>query len=148
MRKLDDLDLKIIEILQKDCRVSLVSIARQLGKSVSAISYRLNRLMRMGIIKRCVAIVDAEALGLTYDVIIMMRVVPGKLADLTKFLKERDEVQLAFTITGAYDLCIYALFRNEDEYFEFIEQLHSTNYVLETTTFTIVKKIKDNLKYL
>ncbi len=148
MKKLDELDLKIIRILHEDCRASLVSIAKQLGKSVSAISYRLNKLMQTGIIKKCVAIVDAKALGLTYSVIIMIRVVPGKLADLTKFLGEREEIQLAFTITGAYDLCIYAIFKDENAYFDFIEDLHNTGYVLETTTFTIIKKLKDDLKYI
>lgn len=148
MKKLDELDFKIIRILQRDCRASLVSIARELGKSVTTIGYRIDRLFRMGVIKKCVAIANARMLGLNYDVIIMGRVKPGKFTELTKFLEARDEVQLAFAVTGEYDFCIYAVFKDEASYFDFIEALHKTDCIIETTTFNIVKGVKEDIRVL
>ncbi|MCR8433689.1 MAG: Lrp/AsnC family transcriptional regulator [Crenarchaeota archaeon] len=148
MKKLDELDFKILSILQKDCRANFVTISKELGKSVTTVAYRLNRLFKMGIIKKCTAIADAKKLNLNYSAIIMGRIKPGKFAELSKFFEDHEEVQLAFAITGQYDFCLYAAFKDESAYFKFIEDLHKTECVTETTTFYIVKKMKEDIRVL
>ena len=139
---LDEIDIKIIRLLQKNCRVKLSEIAEEIGKNVAATRYRILRLFSKGII-RCKAIMDPEKLGYVYDVVIMARVEPGKLGDLESFIKEKKEILFAYAITGVYDICIIAVFEDEKHYLSFIDELHATKCVAETTSFVIIKKIKE-----
>lgn len=140
--ELDDVDIKIIELLRKNCRMSLSEIARRVDRAVSTVSYKINRLTNMGIIKRCLGVVDAKTLGYMYHVLIMIRVVPARIKELERFLLEHEEVQIAFVITGDYDVAVYAVFKDEEHYFNFVNELHSKELVTETTTFNIVRKMK------
>lgn len=143
MKNLDDVDLEILRMLQKNARVTLHEIASRIGKTPSSINYRLKRIMGLGVIKKFVTVLDKEKLGFKYDAIIMIRVKPNKLDDLEKFLKNHGEVLMAYAITGIYDVCIITVFRDEDHYLKFVEELYESGCVTETTTFVIVKQIKE-----
>lgn len=141
--KLDDLDIKILRVLQKNCGVKLSEISKCVGKSIPVVRYRVMRLFSSGIIEGCIAILNSKKLGYMYDVVIMVRVEPGKLSELEAFIKNKKEVLFAYAVTGIYDVCIIAVFKNEKHYLEFIDELHATKCVAETTSFVIVKKIKE-----
>lgn len=60
---LDDTDRKIVELLQKNARLSNAAIAEQVGLTSSTVYDRVKKLERKGVIKGYVAVVDAEQLG-------------------------------------------------------------------------------------
>lgn len=60
---IDEIDRKIIMLLQQDARLSNAAIAEQVGLTISTVHERVKKLERKGIIKGYVAVVDAEALG-------------------------------------------------------------------------------------
>ena len=61
---MDEIDLNILRILQVDNSLSVSDIAHQVGLSASPCWKRINRLNKDGIIKRKIAVVDPEKLGL------------------------------------------------------------------------------------
>ncbi len=60
---LDEIDRKIVELLQTDARLSNAAIAEQVGLTSSTVHDRVKKLERKGVIKGYVAVVDAEQLG-------------------------------------------------------------------------------------
>jgi len=60
---IDEIDRKIVELLQTDARLSNAAIAEQVGLTSSTVYDRVKKLERKGIIKGYVAVVDAEQLG-------------------------------------------------------------------------------------
>ena len=60
---LDEVDRKIVELLQKDARLSNAAIAERVGLTSSTVYDRVKKLERKGVIKGYVAVVDAEQLG-------------------------------------------------------------------------------------
>ncbi|HMQ50727.1 MAG TPA: Lrp/AsnC family transcriptional regulator [Anaerolineae bacterium] len=60
---MDEIDRRIIELLQKDGRLSNAALAEQVGLTTSTVHERVRKLERKGIIKGYVAVVDPEALG-------------------------------------------------------------------------------------
>ena len=60
---LDEIDRKIVELLQKDARLSNAAIAERVGLTSSTVYDRVKKLERKGVIKGYVAVVDAEQLG-------------------------------------------------------------------------------------
>lgn len=76
-RKIDDLDLRILNILQDDGKVSNAEIARKVGKAPSAVLERVRKLRRNGIIKGYECIVDHKILGRALTAFTSIRVEEG-----------------------------------------------------------------------
>jgi Lrp/AsnC family leucine-responsive transcriptional regulator len=71
---LDEKDVRILEILQKDGRASNVDLARAVELTPSATSERVRKLEERGLIKGYTAILDPRALGLGLVAFIFLRV--------------------------------------------------------------------------
>ena len=61
--KLDDTDLKLIELLKRDSRASVTSLAEEMGIARVTTHDRMMRLQREGIIRRYTIDIDAKAWG-------------------------------------------------------------------------------------
>ncbi len=92
-RKIDELDLKILNILQDDGKVSNAEIARKVGKAPSAVLERVRKLRKNGIIRGYECIVDHKILGRGLTAFISIRVDEGVGAtDVGERLSEFPEV--------------------------------------------------------
>jgi len=60
---IDETDKKIVSILQGNARLSNAEIAEKVGLTASSVHERVKKLEKKGILRRYVAIVDAERLG-------------------------------------------------------------------------------------
>ena len=67
---MDDVDLKILSILQEDASVSVGEIANRVGLSQTPCWRRIQRLEQSGVIRRRVALLDPEAIGLGLTVFV------------------------------------------------------------------------------
>lgn len=67
---MDDVDLKILSILQEDASVSVGTIANRVGLSQTPCWRRIQRLEQSGVIRRRVALLDPEAIGLGLTVFV------------------------------------------------------------------------------
>ena len=70
---IDDIDTKIVTILQRDARASNADIARQLGMAPSAIFERIRKLEARGVIRAYEARIDPAALNLGLLAFIFVR---------------------------------------------------------------------------
>src|SRR5262245_16808811 len=62
-RLLDPLDLAIARALERDARITLLELSRQLGTSRTTVSERLNRLIEQGFVRGFHARLDYPRLG-------------------------------------------------------------------------------------
>lgn len=60
----DELDRKILRLLQEDCELSLDALAKEVGSSKTPVWNRIKKMRKNGVIRRQVAIVDPTAVGL------------------------------------------------------------------------------------
>ena len=124
--RLDDLDRKILLQLQQDTSPSIEDIAKSVGSSKTPVWNRIRKMRERGIIKREVAILDADALGFEACFFVLIRTSEHDADWQKAFLKalmERAEVQEAHRLAGdidyilkvrvanarAYDVCYQAL---------------------------------------
>lgn len=70
---IDDIDVKILNILQVDATRSLESIAEAVGVSLNTCWRRVQRLEADGILERRVALIDNEKVGLPLTVFVSVR---------------------------------------------------------------------------
>ncbi len=144
--RIDEYDLAILRMLQKNSRMSLKYIAESLGKAPSFVEYRLSRLKANAIIKKFALIVEPEKLGFDHSTIIMARIIPRMRRELEEFIRSKKNVLAAYLITGPYDICMLAVFRDRREFLNFVEEMFNRGFVSETMTLIVVDKIKEEFE--
>jgi len=68
----DAIDRKILAVLQEDGRITVTDLAARVGLSVSPCHRRLRELEHSGVVRGYRAIVDADALGLTFQALVFV----------------------------------------------------------------------------
>jgi len=108
LEKLDDIDLKILSIIQDDARAPISKLAKQVGLSPPSVHERISKLEEKGIIAEYVAVLDAKKLGksLTAFIGITLDRTCCKDEDVINTLKEIPEVQEVHRIAGEEDLLL------------------------------------------
>ena len=110
---MDELDTKIIEILQQDGRASNAGIARTVGVSEGTVRRRLKRLIQDEYI-RVVAMTDPVKMGYNSEGLIGIQVDPDKIDQVADELSKLDEVNWVTATTGAYDIFAWATFQSAE----------------------------------
>lgn len=70
---MDNIDKKIIELLQESGRIPIVEITKQLHLSRPSVNERLRKLHEQGIIKKYTAVISADAIGKELQAILMIK---------------------------------------------------------------------------
>jgi Lrp/AsnC family leucine-responsive transcriptional regulator len=99
---LDDLDLRIVDLLLKDGRTPAAQIAEHIGLSRPAVADRLDKLERQGVIRGTTAVVDPSSLGRSITAFIAARGASLGASARKKFreLMRRDEMLEVHTVAG------------------------------------------------
>ena len=143
----DELDLKIINLLIDNSKLSYRKLAARLGVSVATIMNRINKLEKDKIIRKYTAIIDYEKLGYDMAIITEIRLTHGNRLDIGKKIAEDSNVRSAVNTTGGVDLLVSALFKSRQEMDGFLKKLHSIEAVERTETKLILNTLKDeNIK--
>lgn len=100
--ELDELDLRIVELLLRDARIPAAQIAEQIGLSRPAVADRLDKLERQGVVRGTTAVVDPAALGKSVTAFVSARGATLSSSAWKKFrvLMQRDEVLEVHTVAG------------------------------------------------
>ena len=134
---LDKIDLKILQVLQENGRLSNVELSERVALSPSPCLRRLKQLEDNGIIRRYAALLSPMSLGLGLQV--MIRVTTDKSAqargEFEGAVRTWSEVLSCFALTGESDYLLHAFFTNMDV-------LLSHNCVLDAKSSFVLKEIK------
>ena len=100
---MDELDRRIIDILQADGRASNAKIAREVGVSEGTVRRRLRRLIDGDIIK-VIAVPNLEQMGYGTAALVGIQTGPGMVDDVAAAIGALDEAHYVAITTGAYDI--------------------------------------------
>ncbi len=100
---MDELDTKIIQLLQADGRASNAHIARKVGVSEGTVRRRLRRLVQEEIVK-VIAVPNLEKMGYNTAALIGLQTNPGQVDDVADAIAKLEEAQYVAVTTGAYDV--------------------------------------------
>ena len=123
---IDDIDRRIIELLQEDGRMSSLSISRRLGGlSDRAVRYRIDRLMKNQVVS-VAAVVNPEAIGLPILGDVLVDVAPWKLHDTAQRLAAHDRICYVAACPESASVTIQVNARTEWELKRFVAEVVST----------------------
>ena len=139
----DEIDLQIIDMLQRDGRVAFAQIAEQLNVSPGMIRLRYNRLIEQGFLK-VVAITNPLRMGFKTMAMIGIRAEGSKLLEVAEKISRLDEVIYLVISSGRFDLFAEVVCRDHEDLLRFItERLSTVDGVRETESFLHLKIAKE-----
>ena len=98
--RIDENDLKIIEMLTKNARISLREIAVVVNLSPSSIRNRMERLVDLGVIKRYTLELNQRKLGYEVEVVVLITSTPGESDNLYHKLSKYSEITNVLRTSG------------------------------------------------
>ena len=104
---MDELDHKIIALLQMDGRASNAKIAREVGVSEGTVRRRLRRLTKDDVV-HIVAVPNLEKLGYATTALVGLQTGPGMSDTVTESLASLPESHYVAVTTGSYDVFVWA----------------------------------------
>ncbi|MDO5632868.1 MAG: Lrp/AsnC family transcriptional regulator [Paracoccus sp. (in: a-proteobacteria)] len=143
--RLDDVDRKILALLQEDASLSLDEMARRVGASKTPVWNRIRRLREAGVIRRQVAILDPEALGLEACFFVLVRTSehdPDWAARFLAAVRARPEVIEAHRLAGDIDYILKVQVRNARAYDRFYQALISEVKIHNVTALLSMEELK------
>jgi len=141
-KMLDLLDCQMIELLQKDGRISNTEIAKQIGMSEATVRTRLNRLIQDGYIQ-IVAVSNPIKLGFKIVGNIRIHVEIKKMESIIKELKKLKPLWFIVQTTGGTGIDTEFVAKSLDELNELIfEKINKIDGVIKTETSLFLNYIK------
>src|SRR3954468_12898290 len=127
---IDDIDRKILRVIQQDARRSAESIGADVGLSASAVQRRVARLREEGVITAEVAIVDPKSVGRSLTMIVDIEVErerPELMAVLKRWIAAEPAIQEAWYVTGDGDFVLIVTARDVEDYDALMQKLVAEN---------------------
>ena len=141
-KKLDAIDCKMIELLQKDGRIANTDIAKKVGISEATVRSRLNRLIKEKIIQ-IVAVSDPLILGFSMVGNIRIHVDIRKMNSITRELRKIKALWFIVQSTGGTGIDTEFVVQSLEELNALIfDQINKIDGIIKTETSLYLKFIK------
>lgn len=146
--ELDTTDIKLVHLLQEDCKKTTKQYADSLQLSKTAVYERIRRLERNGVITQYVALVDKEKVRRDFMVLCQIRLVQHTKENVLKFEREilkLEEVSECFHVGGDYDYILKIHVEDMKSYREFmLTKLTTINNIGNTQSSFVIKEVKNS----
>lgn len=146
MIDIDTLDRKILRELQHNADQSLEDLGERVGLSRNACWRRVRILQETGVIRKRVALLDPDALGLGLSVFIQVRTANHASDWLDKFaraMRDVPEVLGAYRMTGDLDYLIHARVEDVADYDRLYQHLISKIELSDVSASFVMEEIKE-----
>jgi Lrp/AsnC family transcriptional regulator len=148
MPEISPIDLQILDAVQRDGSLTTQQIAERIHISQSPCWRRINRLESEGLIRRKVAILDREKLGMDVVVFATINLTTQGRNNLEEFEREvrvLSEVMECYTMAGTWDYMLKIIVKNIHHYELFVRQkLTRLSHIGEVHSHIAVTEIKNS----
>lgn len=145
--KLDAIDLRILEAVQRDGRITKVALAQAVGLSATPCWLRLRRLEKAGVITGYHARLSPRAVAPITGVLTEVTLANHRAADFDRFERAMGavpEVVACWAVGGGVDYVVRFMTPGIDAYQRLIDELLSQDLgIARYFTYVITKTIKD-----
>jgi len=144
MDRIDDIDVRILTLLQQDGRIKRNRIADEVGLSVPSVSERMRKLEERGVIEGYTALVDAKRIGL--DITAFIRVTVDGSENYARVVTEAaavPEILEVHSITGEGSHILKVRTRDTTSLEKLLSRIQSWTGVRGTSTSIVLSSFKE-----
>ena len=142
---LDDVDRRILALLQADARMSNSALAAEVGIAASTCHGRIRRLVDMGVVRGFFADIDPAAVGRPLRAMVAVSLQSDARGQIRRFVAEigvHDEVIDVFFLAGTDDYLLHVATADTETLRQFVEMLNSRPEVAGTTTSLVFEHLR------
>ncbi|MEA1786312.1 Lrp/AsnC family transcriptional regulator [Arenibacter sp. GZD96] len=147
MKKLDEVDAQLLQLLQEDSKKTNKEYAHRLHLSTTAVYERIKRLERTGVIEKYVALVNRKKVDKQLLVFCHVKLVQHNRAFVLQFEREilqLKEVVSCYHVSGDYDYILKVYVRDMEAYREFmVTKLTALQHIGSTHSTFGISEIKN-----
>lgn len=144
---MDRIDLKILDELQRDARLSVVEISRHVGLTKTPCAERIRRLEKSGVIRGYHADLDPEAMDVGHVVMVQVLLTSTTAQDLKRFnegVQKIPEIESCHMIAGDFDYLLKVRTRDIAAYRQVMgDKISELPCVRQTHTYVVMEVVKD-----
>ena len=147
---MDEIDRKLLAILQEDATLSIAQIANRVGLSSTPAWKRIQKLEASGVITRRVALVAPERVGVGLSVFVAIEAgdhSPEWLARFADAISTMPEVIEAYRMAGEVDYMIRVAVADMAEFDQFYKRLIAAAPLKNVTSRFAMERIKHTTAY-
>ena len=144
--KIDPIDIKILEKLQNNAMVTAKELASEMSLTTTPIYERIKKLQNSGIIKKYVALLDANLIGKSITVFINITIKDHHSTKRDEFviqMKKLSSVMEFYHTSGSFDFLAKVRFSNIQEFRNFlVNELSSIYNISDIESQIVLEEIK------
>jgi Lrp/AsnC family leucine-responsive transcriptional regulator len=144
---LDRIDLRILDELQSNARISIAELAKRVALTATPCARRVQQLEAAGFIKAYATLLDQAALGLPVNAFVEVRLVRESKAEVAEFesaMNRYPEVMECWAMSGGYDYLLRVVTPDLDGYNNFLRhQLLNLGCVDHVETGFALQRVVD-----
>lgn len=144
---MDEFDQKIVSILQKNGRLPVSELSKQVGLSKTPCQARLKKLLASGVIQGFRAVVNNELLGRNHIAFTEVKLSDTRDAALLAFnkaVRQIPEIEQCHMIAGQFDYLLKVRTRDIGAYRRALgEKISTLPFIANTSTHVVMEAIKD-----
>jgi len=148
---MNQIDIHILNILQKDCTISVKDIAKQVGLSYTPTYERIKHLEESGVIQKRVAILNPDKIGIklfAYCNIVLKEQSKEVLLNFEESVSKLPEVIEIVSLSGVYDYMLKIASNDINHYNDFIvNKLADIPNIGQYHSHIVMSMVKDETAY-
>ncbi len=150
--KLDQTDIGILNLLQKDANLTLKELAHQLKRNKSVIGERIKKMTHQGYITSAVVLIDVKKIKSLFTALLFVQLrdhYEDTFLAIEQLAQQRPEVMECHQVMGQYDFLLKVVVRDASAYKEFLRgNISPLAYVSKVESFPMLSEIKRETAYL
>ncbi|MDW9419111.1 AsnC family transcriptional regulator [Sinorhizobium meliloti] len=143
---MDDLDRRILTVLQKNNRLSFAELADLVGSSAASCMRRVNKLRADGVIVADVCLIDPKALGKSMTVVVRLELDRERLDLVDEFkraMRAAKEVTHCYMVTGDSDFVLIVTVEDVEGFDVFVKtKLYTNPNVRKFQSMIVLDQVK------
>lgn len=149
--KLDQIDSKLLVLLQEDTKKTTKELSLLLNLSVTAVYERIKKLEREGVVKKYVALLNRNKIGKGFVVFCHVKLIQHTRENIATFehqVVQLSEVLECFHVSGDYDYILKVFVENMEEYREFmVTKLTTLQHIGSTQSSFMIEEVKNTTAF-
>jgi len=145
--KLDATDLKILDAIQRDGRITKLRLAEKVGLSPTPCWMRLRRLEKAGVVSGYHATIDMRSVAPVAVVLMEVTLRSHRQADFERFervVRDCEEIVICWSVGGGVDYLLKVMARDIDAYQRVVDGLLEREIGIDRYfTYIVTKTVKD-----
>lgn len=150
-RDLDQIDLRILEQLDVNGRLSIVELATRVNLTNTPCSERVKKLEKSGYIRGYKAVLSKEKLGLGHVTVVQVSLLATGANSLEQFnraVHEIPEIECCLMVAGSFDYLLTVRTRDMAHFREILgERINNLPGIHQTNSFAVMEMVKEESRF-